>query len=63
MRNALLENIENKTWIYHPNEEEGVQRLCKRNRRLEKEYQQKRIEGWKKQKKREQEIDDWKQNR
>lgn len=49
LKNTLIENIENKTWIYHPSENEGIQKLCERNRELEKEYQQNRIKMLKEQ--------------
>ena len=62
LKDALIDNIENKTWIYHPSENEGIQKLCERNRELEKEYQQNRIKILKEkeeQKKREKQQKNW----
>ena len=62
LRNNLVENVENKTWIYHPSENEGIKKLCERNRELEIEYQQNRIKILKEQeerKKREKEQESW----
>ena len=28
LKNAIIDNIENKTWIYHTSENEGIQKLC-----------------------------------
>lgn len=64
LKNAIIDNIENKTWIYHPSENEGIQKLCERNRDLEKEFQQNRIKNLKEQeerKKREEAQEIWKQ--
>lgn len=64
LKEALIESTENKIWIYHPREKEGIQKLCERNRKLEEEYQQNQIrtrkalqeqERWEKQK------EQWKQ--
>lgn len=52
LRNNLVENVENKTWIYHPSENEGIKKLCERNRELEIEYQQNRIKILKEQEER-----------
>lgn len=62
LKDALIDNIENKTWIYHPSENEGIQKLCERNRELEKGYQQNRIKILKEQeerKKREEQQKNW----
>lgn len=62
LRNNLVENVENKTWIYHPSENEGIKKLCERNRELEIEYQQNRIKILKEQeerKKREEQQEIW----
>lgn len=62
LKNAIIDNIENKTWIYHPSENEGIQKLCERNRELEKEFQQTRIRILKEQeerKKREEQQENW----
>ena len=62
LRNNLVENVENKTWIYHPSENEGIKKLCERNRELEIEYQQNRIKILKEQeerKKREEQQESW----
>ena len=62
LKNAIIDNIENKTWIYHPSENEGIQKLCERNRELEKEFQQNRIRILKEQeerKKREEQQERW----
>lgn len=62
LKNAIIDNIENKTWIYHPSENEGIQKLCERNRELEKEFQQNRIRILKEQeerKKREEQREIW----
>ena len=64
LKNAIIDNIENKTGIYHPSENEGIQKLCERNRELEKEFQQNRIKNLKEQeerKKREEAQEIWKQ--
>lgn len=62
LKNAIIDNTENKTWIYHPSENEGIQKLCERNRELEKEFQQNRIRILKEQeerKKREEQREIW----
>lgn len=62
LRNNLVENVENKTWIYHPSENEGIKKLCERNRELEKEFQQNRIKNLNEQeerKKREEQQESW----
>ena len=62
LKNAIIGNTENKTWIYHPSENEGIQKLCERNRELEKEFQQNRIRILKEQeerKKREEQREIW----
>lgn len=62
LKNAIIDNIENKTWIYHPSENEGIKKLCERNRELEKEFQQNRIRILKEQeerKKREEQQESW----
>lgn len=62
LKNAIIDNIENKTWIYHPSENEGIPKLCERNRELEKEFQQNRIRILKEQegrKKREEQKENW----
>ncbi len=64
LKDALIGDVKNKTWIYHPSEKEGIQKLCKRNRELEKEFQQNRIKNLKEQeerKKREEAQEIWKQ--
>lgn len=62
LKDALIESVENKIWIYHPSENEGIQKLCERNRELEIEYQQNRIKILKEQeerKKREEAQEIW----
>ena len=64
LKDALIGDVKNKTWIYHPSEKEGIQKLCERNRELEKEFQQNRIKNLKEQeerKKREEAQEIWKQ--
>lgn len=39
LRTVLIDSIEHKNWIYHRREQEGIEKLCKRNRVLEKQYQ------------------------
>ena len=62
LKNAIIDNIENKTWVYHSHENEGIQKLHERNRELEKEFQQNRIKVLKEQeerKKREEQQESW----
>ena len=62
LKNAIIDNIENKTWIYHPSENEGIKKLCERNRELKKAFQQNRIKNLKEQeeqKKREEQREIW----
>lgn len=62
LKNAIIDNIENKTWVYHSHENEGIQKLYDRNRELEKEFQQNRIKILKEQeerKKREEQQESW----
>ena len=62
LKDALIESVENKIWIYHPSENEGIQKLCERNRGLEKEFQQNRIKTLKaqeEQKRREEQQEIW----
>lgn len=62
LKNAIIDNIENKTWVYHSHENEGIQKLHERNRELEKEFQQNRIRILKEQeerKKREEQQESW----
>ncbi len=62
LRNALIDNTENKKWIYNTHENEGIQKLCERNRELEKAFQQNRIKNLKEQeerKKREEAQEIW----
>lgn len=62
LKDALIDNVKNKTWIYHPSENEGIKKLCERNREFEKEYQQNRIKILKEQeerKKREERQKNW----
>ena len=64
LKEALIETVENKIWIYHPGENDGIRKLCERNRELEKEFQQNRIRRLKEQEKRkkqEEEQEIWKQ--
>lgn len=39
MRKELIDSVEHKWWIYHRREQEGIQKLCERNRKREIEYQ------------------------
>lgn len=41
LRQALIESVEHKKWIYHRKESDGEKALLERNRRLEMEYQKK----------------------
>ena len=62
LKDALIGDVKNKTWIYHPSEKEGIQKLCERNRELEKEFQQNRIKNLKEERKKREETQEiWKQ--
>ena len=39
LRKELIDSVEHKRWIYHRREQEGIQKLCERNRKREIEYQ------------------------
>ena len=39
LRKELIDSVEHKWWIYHRREQEGIQKLCERNRKREIEYQ------------------------
>lgn len=62
LKETLIETVENKIWVYHPRENDGIRKLCERNRELEKEYQKNRIKLLKareEQKKRDKEKEIW----
>lgn len=64
LKEAIIDSFDHKIWIFHPKEEEGIQKLCERNRKLESEYQQNRqktLKALAAQEKREKEIEIWKQ--
>lgn len=38
LKNAIIDNIENKTWIYHPSENEGIQNSVSETENLKKNF-------------------------
>lgn len=55
LRKELIDSVEHKRWIYHRREQEGIQKLCERNRKREIEYQAQ----CKRERKREEQREKW----
>lgn len=62
LRTALIDSVEHKKWIYHRREQEGIEKLCKRNRDREKQYQVERERERRKQEQREEWIEQQKKH-